>query len=84
MAPESTPSSEPEPRATRTVRSAEPRSMALAKVTVLLERAWPRRSSPPLGMKDPDPQATWAPAPPRLTVRAAPVAAKPVEPVRVT
>ena len=78
------PSSEPVPRATWTVRSVAPKAIGFKNVTVLLASEWPSIRAAASGTNEPEPQVTWAPAPPRLTVRAAPVAAKPPAAVNCT
>ena len=67
------------PLSTRTVRATEPMAIGLAKVSVLSEWTCDRIRAAPVGTNEPDPHVTWAGvvAPPRFTVRAAPVAAKP-------
>ena len=83
-APPSTASSEPVPRATWKVRLLAPSAIGLAKVSVLSASVLPKRNAEPSGRNEPEPHVTGAAEPPRLTVRAAPVAAKPPAPVNCT
>ena len=86
-APVMTASTTAEPSSTwrvRTVLRSPPRAIGLAKVSVPVAVGVERISAAPAGRKPLAPQVSGAAAPPRLTVRLAPTAAKPPVPVNWT
>ena len=68
----------------RTVIAVPPRAIGLAKVSVPVAVGVARMSAAASGRKPAAPQVSGAAAPPRLTVRLAPTAAKPPVPVNWT